>query len=447
MRFKSLFSQGAKPITALSDAQIAHMDDVQEWAEIYQGGAPWQYVRKGGLEGGMRKLNALNAAKALCMELSALCFSQQMDISVGNEKMRQYAEQILQENSFWSCFPLFLEKMFAYGAGVIKVYTENNRPKLDFLGADCFVPTQYDEKQVYGGIIISRRNESGVDYILLEEHKRDGKEYVICNKLYRNNHGSWRETELSELYPELAEETRVEGLSKPLFVYFRPAGAGDNALGISVFESALDTLKSLDIVFDSLEREFVLGKKRIIVPCSAIRGEYDRKGNLIKYFDTSDEVYQALSADDNDELKIVDNSTELRVEQHKAALEELLDLLCMQVGLSQGTLSYHSDTAKTATEVISRNSKTYRTKTAHQQLIREGLISVIDNILLLGMVCGEIPCGEHKTVVVFSDSVAQDNTQKIDNAVKLFNAGIIDRDRAIMEIYGLDKSEVMRGGV
>lgn len=445
MNLRNLLSLGKSPVS-LTEGQLNYLENVRCWADIYSGNTPWQFARKGGLQGGMRKISALGAARSLCSEMAALCFSQQIDIAADSEQCTAYIEKTLQENGFWRCFPLFLERMFAEGAGIVKVYSEKGRPKLDFLPAQCFVPTQYDEKGVYGGFIISCRTEKETEYVLLEEHRKEKDGYLIRNKLFRFKNGSYKETDLEELYPDLAAETFIEGLEKPLFTYFRPAGAGEGALGKSVFSAAVDTLKSLDVVFDSLEREFVLGRKRIIVPCSAIRGEYDRKGNLVKYFDPNDEVYQAFSADDNEELKIIDNSAELRVEQHTQALTELLDLLCMQVGLSQGALSYHGSTAKTAAEVISRNSKTYRTKTAHQQLIREGLLEVIDNLLLMGMKSGEVPCTHCKVTIVFADSVAQDNSQKIDNALKLYNAGIISKERAVMEIYGIDKSQA-EGGV
>ena len=96
-------------------------------------------------------------------------------------------------------------------------------------------------------------------------------------------------------------------------------------------------------MFDSLSREFVLGKKRIIVPAYAVRGEWDAAGNKKHYFDVNDEVFQAMSTSDAEELKITDNTGELRVTEHVQALGELLDLLCMQAGLSEGALSFKDD--------------------------------------------------------------------------------------------------------
>jgi len=430
------------------------LTETARWKSIYAGGGDWRYARRGGVSGGSgtRRINSLGTAKALCAELSALCFSEQADFGFASKEAGDFAKNVLGDNGFWRCFPLFLEKMFALGAGVIKVYHEGGNVKLNYIGGDRFIPTQYDEKGVYGGIIISCLERGGRRFELHEKHEKCGNDYIISNTLFDEEKD--KEIELSEVFSNLQKETRVKNLKKPLFVYFRPASVNnisDSPLGLSVLANAADILKSLDVVFDSLEREFVLGKKRIIVPTSAIKGEYGDDGKLHKFFDTSDEVYQAFSANDREELKITDTSSELRVREHIDALEELLDLLCMQTGLSAGTLSYKGG-MRTATEVLSQGTRTYRTKTAHQQLIREGLSDLLGNIILLGKLTGALPFmlseAESTVNVVFADSVMQDNSARIDNTLKLFKAGIIDKNRALMEVYGLaaEETETVKGG-
>ncbi|PEN25441.1 portal protein, partial [Bacillus wiedmannii] len=117
------------------------------------------------------------------------------------------------------------------------------------------------------------------------------------------------------LYPDLEEEVRIENLTKPMFVYFKPNTANNfdmsSPLGISIYANALGTLKSLDIAFDSFQREFVLGKKRIIVPDMAIKTVADPlTGTMLRYFDANDEVYQAFQLGDNTN-QIQDISVEL----------------------------------------------------------------------------------------------------------------------------------------
>jgi A118 family predicted phage portal protein len=450
MNLKQMFTRKRR----LESENLTSLDgrpaDIELWDRIYAGGGDWRYVRKGGIDGGMRRMASLGSAKALCAEMAALCFSQQADFHFKSAAARDYVMNVLQENGFWRCFPLFLEKMFALGSGVIKCYTQNGRVKLDFLGADSFLPVDYDEKNIKGGVILSSLHKDTGSYILCEVHEQSENGYVITNLLYDEK---GRPVELQSVFPDLERQTTIVNLHKPLFIYFRPASVnniGHSPLGISLFANAIDIIKALDTAFDSLEREFLLGKKRIIVPTSALRPEYDKEGNLRRYFDTSDEVYQAFSSDERDELKIVDNSGTLRVEEHARAIELLLDLLCMQVGLSQGTFTYKNYGTRTATEVTTQGSKTYRTKSAHQQLIREGLIDLCECIITLGRMMGDIPlsvsAADAAVEIAFADGVMADNTAKIDNTVKLYSAGLIGRGKALAEIYGVeDRTEEVTG--
>ena len=113
--------------------------------------------------------------------------------------------------------------MFALGAGVIKVYIENGKVRLDYLSADCFIPTQYDEKGVYGGVAISSSRCGDVQYLLLERHEKKPDGYEITNRLFkkRDRESQFRQAELSELYPSLEQTIFVRGLEKPLFICLR----------------------------------------------------------------------------------------------------------------------------------------------------------------------------------------------------------------------------------
>lgn len=174
-------------------------------------------------------------------------------------------------------------------------------------------------------------------------------------------------------------------------------------LGLSCFANCTDTLKALDIAFDSFSREFVLGRKRIIVPSSCIRTVVDPDtGRISRYFDTDDEVYQALKCDEEKDLKISDNTCELRVSEHVDAINALLDILCFQTGLSSGTLSFStSGGLKTAAEVKSMETRTEITMQQNRCLAAELIESTVKSIIRCGMLCGEIPKGDISVRVAF----------------------------------------------
>ncbi len=429
--------------TAHSDvSQLAgHYADVRRWEEIYNGGGDWRITRKGGLNGGSRRVASLGAARAVCAELSRLCFTEGSSVCSADPESEAYIRSVLQDNRFTERFPAFLESVFALGGGVVKVFWDDG-VKLDFVTADCFVPTEWDGRHISGGAFASRITREGKNYILAETQNLDSKALTIENRLIDENGAPKK---LSEVMPSLSEKSVIRGLEKPLFVYFGTGSAGSDEcrlLGRSVYAGAVDTLKSLDLVFDSLGREFILGKKRIIVPYYAVRGEYDENGDIRKYFDVNDEVFQAMSVSDSEELKISDNTTQLRVTEHTEALSALLDLLCMQVGLSEGALSYKDGTIKTAAEVVSRNSRTYRTQAFYRSIISEGLSRVTELICILGKMGGKLSDGaSEKATLMFADGAAEDDASRIEKALRLYNAGVISRTRAISQIYDISLEE------
>jgi A118 family predicted phage portal protein len=238
------------------------------------------------------------------------------------------------------------------------------------------------------------------------------------------------------------DEVTTIPVEDSLFSYFRTPIANnldDNSpLGVSLYGNAMETLHALDICYDSFVREFRLGKKRIIVPARAVRTVVDPEtGALRRYFDATDETYEALASDNPDDLKITDNSVTLRVEEHVAALNAFLSILCLQVGFSASTFSFDERGGlKTATEVISENSKTYKTiKTAQNQL-RPALEHMIRNIVDVAILYGmqwqgqsveSLAAGGYEVNVVFDDGVTQDRQTNINEGVMLVGAGLLSK--------------------
>jgi len=436
-----IFDRMATRAARDSVQQLAgHFADVQRWSDIYNGGGDWRYTRKGGMNGGSRKVASLGAAKALCAELARLCFTEGTSVCSSDAESESFIRAVLERNRFAERFPVFLEKVFALGGGAVKVYWDDG-VRLDFITADCFVPTRWGSS--FGGAAFaSRLCEGGRNFILAESQTMQGGDLVIENRLFSD---SGTPEKLSQHLPDLPERSVIKGIGKPLFVYFR-AGSADSEvcslLGGSVFRGAVDTLRSIDLVFDSLAREFVLGRKRIIVPYYAVRGEYDENGDIVRYFDVNDEVFQAMSVSDAEELKITDNTAQLRVTEHTEALSALLDLLCMQAGLSEGALSYKDGTLRTATEVVSRNSKTYRTQAHYRGIISAALSEVMELICTLGKMSGQLSDGASEAAsVMYADGAAEDDGTRTDRAVKLYQAGIISKTRALSQIYGITMDE------
>jgi len=422
-----------------------------------------------------REVYRMNVAKAICAEMASLVWGEECTVNVsidGRESdddnpdpLNAFVQGVLVCNAFREKMQESIEEALALGGNALKVWAEskhdengNELPEtrkimIGYCMADQFVPLAWDNARVTEGVFVSRIAKNGYYYTRLEWHRWNGLTYVITNELFRSEMqkgttpGESQDIlgvryPLAEIYPYLEEETEVP-VEESLFSYWRTPIANnldDNSpLGMSIYGNALETLHALDICYDSFVREFRLGKKRIIVPARAVRSVVDpQTGALVRYFDATDETYEALASDTPDDLKIQDNSVELRVEEHVAAINAFLSILCLQTGFSAGTFTFDQHTGlKTATEVVSENSKTYKTiKTVQNQLrpaIEHLVRNIVDVAILYGMTdengqtVESLAAPGYNVQITFDDGITQDRQTNINEGVMLVGAGILSK--------------------
>ena len=92
----------------LSAVSASSSSDIAAWLDIYSGGGEWRYTRKGGLNGGTRRVASLGAAKALCAELSRLCFTEGTELVCADKETQCFLEKTLNDNGFYERFSDFL---------------------------------------------------------------------------------------------------------------------------------------------------------------------------------------------------------------------------------------------------------------------------------------------------------------------------------------------------
>lgn len=438
--------------TAFPDACAPNIADyygkkMNTWRNVFEGHPPWEKVKFHGLKKKEdRPMNMLNTAKVLCDCFADLTFSEQVEITVDNKNFQQYITEQLDGNGFWKKIPDLLSVSYALGGGCVKVFAENNEPKIDFVHADKFIPVGWNGRGIFDGIFSAVTVSGGKYYTLLERQSVGKAEYKLFKSGDSGSLGT--EANLSELYGDLPPIVNYGG-TVPMFSYFKPAVSNnaeyDVPLGMSIYANALDTLKALDVAFDSFSREFVLGKKRIIIPASCVQTVTDDDGEPVRYFDANDEAFVALNVEDAEKFKITDNTVELRVEEHVAAINALLNILCFQVGLSAGTLSFDAvQGVKTATEVISQDNKTQRTIKSNKNLLTEMIEGLVHRLISLGVRLGKLKPKKYTVTVGWQDNVVIDDNTLIDNTIKTVSAGLLDRVTAIMRVNKCDEKTALK---
>ena len=449
------------------------------WQAIYKGFyRAWHEVPVKTIhdpKGKKRTLATMNAGKMACSQMARYVWNERCSIKASmasapeDDPLNGFLQYVLKDNRFGSAFGDLLEKSFALGGGALKEWVEvpkdengndigEGKVRIGYTMASQFVPTAWDNSKVTSGIFVSREARDGYYYTVVEWHHWDGTTYRITNDLYRqpikdaepqNILGWWYP--LDKVYPLLSPDTTIEDVHQAFFQYVRPFGANyadDNSpLGMSIYAPALNTLHGLDIMFDSLQREFVLGKKRIIAPARAMKQSAGvNNGRPDRYFDADDEVWEALATDNPEDLKIYDNSVDLRVEPHITGINGDLSILCAQIGFDPGTLSFDATKGlKTATEVISENSKTFGTVKAHENLLKDALEDMVHAIFDLAVRYGltwegrtveSLIAGGYDVSIKFDDSIIEDKNAEINRGVMLVGSGLMSRRKFMVDVLG-----------
>ena len=478
--FKDIFELGGVP----AFSQFYYYG-VFIWKYLYRGlYKPWHVVpvtAVGAKPNETRQLFRLNTAKAVSAELASLVWGEECEFSVSTagweeqvnedgviinpDPLKEFIADVLRRNAFGEKMQELIEQGMALGGAAIKVWHDVRRDRegnelpetggirLGYCMADQFVPIAWDNAQITEAVFISRRARKGWYYTRLEWHRWDGETYTITNELYKADmqRGANADSqdilgircplaELDELYPGLEPETVVP-VDESLFSYFRTPIANnidDNSpLGVSIYANALETLHAIDICYDSFVTEFRLGKKKIIVPARFLRAVVDpQTGRQVRYFDPNDETYVGV-ADDDGTAGIHDISVELRVEEHVAALNALLSILCLQLGFSASTFSFDAQHGlKTATEVVSENSKTYKTIKTVQNQLRPMLEHMVRNIIDVAILYGmewqgqsieSLVANGYEVQITFDDGVTQDRQTNLNEGIMLVNSGLLSK--------------------
>jgi A118 family predicted phage portal protein len=433
------------------DSVVKGEENIRYWESIFRGNPDWLeegYVDLSGVAR-TRTRRSMKAAKMITQKLSTLVYSELPEIV-----MDAGIEKVFEDNNFMETLVKKSERQFALGGQAIKLYVVDGEIKVDFVPAQRFIPVSWDNKGIHEADFIEPKTVDKKDLIRVESHRWENGEYVITNKVYLQQGETLTERQLHEFEEGLQEEVRISGLTYPLFAYIQNPGENnldpDSPLGVSMYANADDTLESLDVAFDSLQNEIELGRRRIIVPSSAVRKEYVTEGGELKkmmYFDPSDRVYQAFDMGDAENAKIHDNSVPMRIQELRDAIQTNLDILSVQVGFDPGSLSFDGSAGlKTATEVISDKSETFKTKKAYENYIGKALIDLMNSIRELSKMPGIELQGitDIEYTINWNDSIIEDSNARLDRIIKEKDAGLLSTAQALEEYKGVSAQEALK---
>lgn len=400
-----------------------------------------------------KEILTMNMPKKVCEDMAKLLWTEKTQIQLKRKKDTIKLWSILDNkvNNFTTNFPIFIEQVTGLGNGALIEYKDNGVTTIDYVTGDLVIPYKYTNSYVYGLITVSRyseiedaetNKEKTFYYTHITYHEHENGKYKRKHELYKseNDNELGNEINFNEIYPDIEKEDEIE-TDVPYFQVLKPNLANNldmsSPLGISIFANSIDRFKAIDLKYDSFSREFVLGKKRILVDNTTLKAKAipneNGKIDYVQQFDANDEVYVAVEGMEKQPAKEIDFT--LRTKDHIDAINAELNWLSSNVGLGENYYKFDGVSVKTATEVISENSKAFRTRTRH-------LINVNDVVYdLVRAICHIEGIDASDIVITPDDSIITDKNAEKTLALMEVQQGLKSKKSYLIKFEGMTEQQ------
>lgn len=350
---------------------------------------------------------SIKPAKRVAAEWGSLLLTDNTLTSCDDQACTEWLGGYFKRVRFYSLGQGLVQKGFALGTAAWALWIDTDKGKMipRRYDARMIVPLSWDDDGVSECAFCTRAAIRGKLLDQLQMHVLDGDGYHIKTVFF----------DLDGVPVEV--EGVVDDLptkcDTPTFAIVKPDIENTvvdlSPYGMSVFEDAIDAVKSVDLAYDAIFNEIDLGKMRIFLGDSMFENAEDRKGERQAVpFGKSDAVVfrKVQSVDDVIKEFAPLLRTESQVQAYRTALQTLGDLTGF--GLSYFDID-ESGGIKTATEVSSDNSALMRNIKKHENLL-EGSIAQIGHAALhcAREFLGESLPDEGEIAVNFDDSIISD---------------------------------------
>lgn len=368
--------------------------------------ARWGRLYRQGSEHSTGKLR-LPAAIASELARLAVC---ELDSGITGGERAQYLDQ--QYRRVLAKLRVWAEYGFAGGGMVLKVYPNGGELVVEQIAADCFVPLEWDGG---GNITAAEFSETafvqGRRYRRVERHSMgENGRYEIGNTVI-DAQGQRVSLGVVPRWAELPATAVLEGIARPLFVYYRTPMANSidsgSPLGVSVYAGAVELIEQAEQQWERIEWEYRGGE--LAIDASEDLFEHRRDGSVVLP-EGSERLFRAHDIDIGQSsgrfLEVF--SPELRDVSLFNGLNNILRRIEFNCGLAYGTLSDMSVVERTAQEVKAGRQRSYSTVCDLQESIGQALRELVEVMDIWATMQG-VPEGAWKLKTAWGDSVATDS--------------------------------------
>ncbi|MDL2214417.1 phage portal protein [Clostridia bacterium OttesenSCG-928-O13] len=435
--------------------------DPQEYArilenmQVYSGRYPSVEYHNAKGELCTREFCPLNVVQFASARMATLLYNEKCRINIADEKAKAFIDELFERSSFNTNLQKYLEAEYAVGGLAIRPYYSNTAQaiRLSWCLPDRFFPLSSDPEETRDAVFITKTREvignKVYYYSLFEFHEWDDNgDYVITNELYESDTSAQIGAQVPlgtlEKYADLTESVTFSNLTRPLFVYIRPAQMNnlnpDSPLGLGMCDNAKYTIDTINITHDKLRRNIDRARSGVIVAPEYISTTQEN-GKTYQVNDDDDLFLAIPGSINSDPYKEI--TIKIEPDEFITAINFELRTFELQTGFSPGTFSFDGQSGlKTATEIVSENSMTYQTRSKQTVVLGSALKDLVRSTLELGVALG-LYAGETdaETTVDFDDGVFQDKDAQLDYYIKATAGKLMPRSIAVARANNLSRKE------
>lgn len=387
--------------------------NIELWYALYINQPPWK----------SDCVHSLGLPGAIGRELARYTMSE-FTMTVSGGVRADY----LNERAQNALVPLLMKAFeigYCLGGVAIRPYIDQTgRLLYDLTGPTAFSPVEFDGTgKAVAGVFKDTAKVGKETYTRLEYHGFENGVYVIRNKAYKGETGGGTEISLATVpqWANLQNETKIEGIDRPLFAYFKNPTSNDiepgSQIGVSIYGGEANTalLEQADKQWERLLWEFESGERKIFSDGSSLKASQftDRLFEFGDFTSTGD-LFQEFSP-------------EFRDDPIYMGFQRILQRIEYNLGLSFGVVSDPQSVEKTATEILANKNRMRITVKASQtagQIMGDDLMYATNAYCDLYRLA---PAGDYEVTYNWGDGVLDDpDTIRQDKAMMLqeISAGI-----------------------
>lgn len=360
-----------------------------------------------------------------------------MEITIDKSKIQKIINNCLKQNGFLDNTNALLQLTKALGTGAFVPYLDKGVLRINYLNATNIVILKANKREVIDVLFWCETKTLGGTELTINAHILDETGYTIYNRKYfKSNDGEYKKVDLGEL--EMIETKSF--IPKFAMIYTPSVNNLDinTPYGLSCYGNAIDNILMIDKVFDTLDNETWLGRKRVYLSSKATQFNVDENGTLTPVFDPTDVAFYNIPGEDNKE-HIKESSFDLRVDELTSALQAQLNLYTSKVGLGHNYYKFKDGEVYVNTDnVISSNSDVYRKIKKQENIITKAITNLCYAIAeLVGIK------GEFSVSVFYDDSIIEDQEKIRLQAQSEYNCKLISKAQYYRDVYKLKDKEAL----